>query len=116
MKIFNREPAMWLALIASGVSLLSAFVLDLTSDQQTVLNAVAVSVVGLVTAWAVARDRLLPALVGVAQAILNVGLAFGLDLNAERQAIVMSFIATLAAAIIIRPQVTASVPAEAVDA
>lgn len=41
MKIFGREPAAWLALIAVAVKLSTAFGLDLTDGQQATINAVA---------------------------------------------------------------------------
>lgn len=116
MKIFGREPALLAALAASIIAVIGAFAVDLSSVQQTVLNVVVVSVLGLVTAIGVAHDKLVPAILGLAQAVLNGALAFGLHLDAERQAIVMGLVSTLVAAIIVRPQVTAKVTAEAVEA
>jgi Asp/Glu/hydantoin racemase len=115
VKIFGREPALLSALAASAISLIGAFLVNLTGDQQIVLNAVVAAVFGLVTAIGVARDKLVPAILGLAQAALNTALAFGLTLDAPRQAIIMTLIANLVAAIIVRPQVTAKVPVDALD-
>lgn len=111
MKIFGREPALLTALLGSVIAFVGAFVVHLSADQQTVLNVVVVAVFGLVTAIGVAKDKLVPAILGLAQALLNTALAFGLHLTAERQAIVMTLASTLVAAIIVRPQVTAKVSA-----
>lgn len=111
MKIFNREPAILMALAASIISFIGAFVVHLSDGQQTVLNAVVAAVFGLIAAWGLSKDRLVPAIMGVAQAVLNVTLAFGLHLSAERQSIIMGLVSTLVAALIVRPQVTAKVPA-----
>jgi hypothetical protein len=107
---FRREPALFLALFAALVQGVSAFFFELTVTQQGVLNAAAVAVAGIVTAAMVARDHLPPAILGALQAVLAVGLAFGLDLSPERQTVIM----TLAAAVVamfVRTQVTAPVPA-----
>lgn len=111
MKIFGREPALLLALAGSVISFIGAFVVHLSDGQQTTLNAVVVAVFGLVTAIGVDKDKLVPALTGLAQAVLNTAMAFGLDLTAEKQAIAMSLVSTLVAALIVRPQVTAKLPA-----
>lgn len=110
MKIFGREPALLTALAGSLISFIGAFVVHLSDGQQTTLNAVVAAVFGLVTALGVDRDKLVPALLGVAQAVLNTALAFGLNLTAEKQSIVMGLVSTLVAALIVRPQVTAKVP------
>jgi hypothetical protein len=49
-KIFGREPALWLALVAVGVKCLAAFGLDVSTDQQAVINAGAAAIVGVVVA------------------------------------------------------------------
>lgn len=92
MKIFGREPALWLALIAAGVKLAAAFLVDLTGDQQAVLNAVAAAAVGLIVA-AVVRDGVSAAILGFAQALLALAIGFGLDVTAENQAVIMAFVA-----------------------
>lgn len=110
MKIFGREPALIAALLGSVIAFVGAFVVHLTAGQQTVLNAAVVAALGLVTAIGVEKDKLVPALVGLAQAVLNTVMAFGLHLTAEKQAVAMTLVSTLVAALIIRPQVTAKVP------
>lgn len=108
---FNREPALILALVAATVQMVSAFIFPLTAGQQGVLNALAVAVAGLVTAVLVRSDQLAPALLGVVQAILALGLAFGLALDTASQAVIMSFAAAIVA-MFVRTQVTAPVSAE----
>lgn len=114
MKIFGREPVLWLALVAGLVQLLSSFWLDLSGEQQGVLNALAVAVIGAVTAFAVAREKVAPALLGLVQAALAVGLAFGWDLSAQDQSTVMAFSAAVIG-MFLRTQVTAPVSAAVAD-
>lgn len=111
MKIFGREPALILALIASAIKMFAAFVIDLSTDQQAVLNAVASAIVGFIIAYTV-RDGLVAAILGVAQALFALAIGFGFHVDPDNQAVVMSFLG-LATAAFIRTQVTAPVPAPA---
>ena len=79
----RREPALILALVASTVQLVSAFVFPLSDAQQGVVNALAVAVAGLVTALMVRSDQLAPAILGVLQAAVALGLAFGWAVHAQ---------------------------------
>lgn len=110
-KIFGREPALWLALVAAGVSLLSAFVVNVSTDQQAVINAVAVAVVGVITA-VVARDGVSAAVLGLVQAAVALAVGFGLHLSGNEQAIAMSFAAAVVG-MFVRTQVAAPVTAAA---
>lgn len=105
MRIFGREPALWLALIAAAIKLAAAFLVDLTGDQQAVLNAVAAAAVGLIVAG-VTRDGVSAAILGLAQALLALTIGFGLDVTAENQAVIMAFVAA-AVGMFERTQVTA---------
>lgn len=110
MKVFGREPALILALVAAAVQMVSGFAFELTTDQQGVLNAVAAAVVGLATAWAVARDGLAPAILGLVQSVLALGLAFGLSMSPENQVTIMAFAAAVVA-MFVRTQVVSKVTA-----
>jgi hypothetical protein len=104
----SRDPALWLTLFATGVRLAAAFIFELTADQQAYLNAGATAVASLIVAVWVAREGQVPAILGVAQALLALAVGFGLDLSAEAQAVLMSFVGAAVAAFV-RSQVTASV-------
>lgn len=108
MTIFRREPAAWLALIAVAVKLSTAFGLDLTSDQQAVINASAAALVGLIVAVTV-HDGIGAAAVGFLQAAIALAVGFGLHWSPEQQAVVLSF-ASAIVAMWTRTQVTAPVP------
>lgn len=110
MRILGREPAVLLALFATIVRLISAFWIDLTTDQQSVLNAVATALVGLIIA-AVVKNGLVAAVLGFVQAVLALALGFGLEITAENQAVIMSFVSAIVA-MFVRTQVTAPVPPE----
>jgi nicotinamide riboside transporter PnuC len=109
MKIFGREPAVWLALVGSIVSVLGAFVVHLTTDQQGVLNAGAALVVGVVVAFLV-HDGVSAAVLGLFKGVLAIAVAFGLHLPAEQQAILYSLAAAVVA-MFVRTQATAPVAA-----
>jgi intracellular septation protein A len=81
MLIFHREPALWLALVASVVSLTSEFVFHMDDAQQGVINAVAVALVGLITAWSVDKNGLSAAILGLLGSVLSLALAFGAHLS-----------------------------------
>lgn len=109
VKIFGREPAAWLALVAVVVKLLTAFGLGLSSDQQAVVNAVAAAAAGLVVAF-LAHDALAAPLYGFAQAALALAAGFGLHWSADQQAIVLSTVQVVIA-MFVRTQINAPVPA-----
>lgn len=110
MKWFGREPALFLALFAAAVKMLAAFWIDLTVDQQAVLNAAAAAIVGLIVAFMVG-DGIQAAILGFAQAALALGIGFGLHMTADNQAVLMSFVA-VAVSMFVRTQVTAPVPVQ----
>lgn len=108
MKIFGREPALWLALVAVAVKLIAAFGVNVSGDQQAVINTVAAAAVGILVA-VTAHDGLGAAVLNFLQAGLAAAVGFGLDWSADRQAVVMSFAAAVVA-MWTRTQVTAPVP------
>jgi len=111
MKIFGREPALWLALIAVAVKLGTAFGLDLSDKQQAVINALAAAIAGLLVAINV-HDGIGAAVLGLVQAGLALAVGFGLHWTPEQQATVLSLASALVA-MWTRTQVTAKVPATA---
>lgn len=112
IRLWGREPAAWLALIAVAVKLAAAFGLNVSADQQATINAVAAAAMGVLIAI-VAHDGVGAAVIGLAQAGLALALGFGLDWSADRQAVVMAAV-TVVVGMWNRTQVTAPVPAEAV--
>jgi hypothetical protein len=110
---FRREPAIYLTLFATAVRLLGAYVIHLTDGQQAVLNAVATAVASLIVAFLVA-DGQVAAILGLAQAFLALAVGFGLSIDGEQQAIIMSFVGA-AVAMFVRTQVVAPVPAKPVE-
>lgn len=108
MRIFRREPAALLAFLAVLIKTLAAFGLNVSTDQQAVINAAAATLVGVIVAYAT-HDGLSAAILGAAQAVLALAVGFGLDWTADQQAIVMSLIA-IGIGMWTRTQVTAPVP------
>lgn len=109
MKLFfGREPALWLALIGSLISLAGAYVIHLSTDQQGALNGLAAVTLGAVTAWAT-RDGLPAAILGLAKGVLYVLLAWHFNIPADRQALILTAVSAVVA-MYVRTQVVAPTP------
>lgn len=108
-RILGREPALWLALVAVAVKAGAAFGLNVTPDQQALINAVAAAIVGLMVALIV-HDGAGAAILGLVQAGIALAVGYGLDWTADQQAVAMSVVAA-AVAMWTRTQVTAPVAA-----
>lgn len=109
-RIFGREPAAVLALVAVGVKLLSAYVFHATVDQQATVNTVAACVVALLIAIS-AHDSIGAAVFSLAQALLAAAVGFGLHVSADNQALWLSAV-TVVIGLWSRQNVTAPVPAK----
>lgn len=110
-KIFGREPALLLALVAAVVNGLPGFGVDLTTGEQAALNTAAATVVAIAIA-VIVHDGLGAAILGLIQALGSLVIGFGFHWSTDQQAAVM-LIATAAVAVVTRAQVTAPVPAKA---
>ncbi|MFD7016148.1 hypothetical protein [Streptomyces sp. NPDC059928] len=113
MRIFGREPAAVLAVIAAAVKLASAFWFHTTVTQQATVNTAAATAVALIIAIVV-HDGVGAALLGFIQAGMAAAVGFGLHWSADTQAVVFTFATALVAAFT-RTQVTARVPAPAIS-
>ena len=102
----SRDPALYLSLFAMAVKLFSAFVLHVSGDTQTLVNAFAAAIAAVIVAFAVQHDGQVAALLGAAQALLALVVGFGLHVSTDNQALIMSFLGLVAAAFV-RTQVTA---------
>lgn len=98
------------SLLAPLVGTLLLF-LHLDATTQAAWNAVAVGAAGLITAALVARDRLAPAILGFAQAIIAVLDVYSFGLSAAQSTGVMSLLALIVGAYV-RTQVQANVTAD----
>lgn len=108
MLVRYREPALTATtLLAPAVGLLLLFITDLSPAAQAGWNGVAVSVAGLITAALVARDRLAPAILGFAQAVVGLLTVYGWGMNAEQTTAFMGFLALVVGAYV-RTQSTAT--------
>lgn len=93
----RREPAvLWLALLVPIVQAVVALTLTDNATLAATVNALAVASAGAITAWQVSSDKLLPALTGLAQAVLALIVGLGVDLSPEQQAAVLAPLAILA--------------------
>lgn len=105
-----REPSLLLiGLLAPVVAALSAFVFAASPDTQGAVNAVSVALAGVLTAFLVKSDNLLPAITGLGQAVIALVLAFGVHLDTNQQATAIIALGAIAA-YVVRDRVTAPVP------
>ena len=109
MKVFGREPVYILAVVAIGLKLAAAYGLDVSADQQTLINTVLACLVAVVSAVVLKTGAVGAAILQFASALLALFLGFGLDLSAAEQAGWMSLVAAVLALFEHR-EVTAPVP------
>lgn len=110
MKIFGRDPAAFLAIIAVAVQAVVAWGVDLSEQQQAAINAAATLVMGLVIALVVARDQIIPAAAGALGAVLQLLVAFGAHLS-QNQVATAGALLTAVLAAWLRTQVVAPIDA-----
>ncbi|SEG92567.1 hypothetical protein SAMN04489712_13436 [Thermomonospora echinospora] len=108
MKIFGRDPAAWLALVAVAVQFLVAWGVDLSEAQQAGINAVATMAMGLAISWVVAKDKVIPAAAGLLTAVLQLMVSFGWDIS-QQQIATAGAMVTAVLGLYLRTQVTAPV-------
>jgi hypothetical protein len=108
MKIFGRDPQWLLSLFAAVVIGISTFLLPLTDAQQSVLNGVAVALVGVIVGFST-HDGQLALIVGLFKALISLGLGFGLKLSPEQQAAIMTLVMAVGSGFL-RTQLAAKVP------
>jgi hypothetical protein len=109
--VFGREPVVVTAFLAAFLQVLSSLVFHWTDGQQAVVNAAISVLLGFAAAAGVAVDKALPALVGVVQAVLAVGIGFGLHLQDTQVSMITAMVAA-GVALWTRDRVTAKVGAE----
>lgn len=103
-----RDPVWYTNLVAALVMLVSTFFVPLTIDQQGALNAVALAVAGIVSAWKVS-DGQLALVVGLFKAIIAVAISFGLHLTDVQQLVIMTVVTAVGSGFV-RTQVGAPIP------
>jgi hypothetical protein len=111
MRIFGREPATILAFLALTLKLSSAYGLDVNAEQQALIMAFLACIVAVAEAFILKSGAAFAALVNLGHGGLALFLGFGLDMNAETQALWMLVIEGGLALVVIRPQVTAPIAA-----
>lgn len=109
-KIYGREPAVWMALVAAVWGVLSAFGIGFSDQTQSVVTAAIAAALGLAVAVQVG-DGLLAALNGLVVAAVSLVSHFALHWSAEEQAAKVGALTLLIAWFVTRPAVTAPVPA-----
>lgn len=95
-KIFGREPAAILALIAVAVKLASAFWWHADVTTQATVNTLAAAIVAVIVA-SVVHDGYGAAILGFAQAAIAAAVGFGLHWSPDQQALVLSFVTAVLA-------------------
>jgi hypothetical protein len=97
MKVFGREPVYILAVVAIALKLGAAYGLNVSDEQQTLINTVLACLVAIVSAVVLKTGAAGAAILQFASALLALFLGFGLDLSAAEQAGWMSLVAAVLA-------------------
>lgn len=95
-----RYPAAILLGLSTLLQMLVAFGWDLSDGQTGAINAAAAAVFGVATAWVLAQDRLLAAILGLVQAGATLIVAFGGHISDAQVHTVLEFIAAVATPLI----------------
>lgn len=104
-----REPALTAStLLAPLVGVILLFTTNLTPEVQALWNGLATAVAGLITAGLVAREKLVPAILGFAQTVMQFLGVYGFHLTTDQITGVMGFL-SLALGLYMRTQVWAGV-------
>lgn len=111
----RREPALLLGFLAALIQLVSAVIFPLSDEQQGVLNGLLAVVAGVVVAAMVSLEKAVPLLVGLAQAVIAVGLAFGMELDPVAQSAIMGVVVA-GVSLFTRTQVVVGTGSPAVEA
>jgi hypothetical protein len=109
MKIFGREPVYILAFVAITLKLSAAYGVDVSDAQQGAIMAVLSLIVAVASAIVLKTGATAAAIVNLAQGVLALFLAFGLNMAAETQALWMLGVEG-AVALLLRREVEAPVP------
>ncbi|WP_160051085.1 hypothetical protein [Nocardiopsis sp. FR26] len=110
-QVLGREPALWLGLLRGLIYAVSVFVIPVSDTVAAAIIAAAAAGFGLAEAAVVAREKLVPMLMGFTEAVLALVLAFGVELSAEQTGVAM-FLVAAAVSFATRTQVTAPVDAD----
>lgn len=113
MRIFGREPALILGVIAAAVSLVG-YQWDVSAGTQTGINTVAAAVVALVLAVMARNGAWAAAVLHLAQSGFALFAGLGLDWSADRQATWLALISAVLA-LYARTQITAPVASTALE-
>jgi asparagine N-glycosylation enzyme membrane subunit Stt3 len=92
MRVFGREPAVWVGLIEASLAMLVALsILNFTREQTAEIMAVVVAVFGVVTAY-LTKDTMLGFIVGLTKAVIALVIGFGFSLSPEVTASLIAFV------------------------
>lgn len=95
MKVFGREPAVYIAVVEAVLAFLVTFGFSgLTAEESTNILAVAIAIGGVLAAMTT-RNTLLAALSGVARAVLVLSVSYGLNLSQEQVGLTVVIVSTI---------------------
>ena len=96
--LLGREPAWWVSVVESGLTLLIVFDV-LTQNTFGYVLPVVQAVLGLYVAW-VTKETMLSALTGLAKALISALVIFGWALSDTQTAAILTFVALVGGAFV----------------
>lgn len=95
MKIFGRDPAMWVALIEAALAMaLSLNVFGLTHEKIALVVAVVAAVLGIYTAY-VTNQTMLGVIIGLVKAVIALAVGYGFEFGPDKTAALLAFVTVL---------------------
>ncbi len=98
MKLFGREPALWIAALTALLGLFVTFPLGMTGDQATAIVASVTALGGVMTAWQT-RPWAPGLFNGLITSLAVLGAGYGLNFTAEQVGLTQAAVMTLFALI-----------------
>lgn len=110
--LLGREPSVILGCVAIAVQFVSAFVVNVSQDTQTAINAAAAALVGFLVAYLAHSEGSFAAFVGLGQAALALAMNLGLHWTGDKQTAFMALFTILGQFWLVRDRITAPVTKE----
>ncbi len=107
--IFGREPAAIVTAVMAAVALISGFVVPIGAEAQSYIQAIAGGVLALVVAIQV-KENVVPVILAILSAVIPLAVHYGLEWNAEQQALVFTSVSVILGLVAGRPNLTPKLP------
>ena len=106
--VLGREPAAITTAVMAAVALVSGFIVPVDAEAQSYIQAAVGALLALYVAVKV-RENVVPVILALLAAVIPLAVHYGLDWNAEQQALVFTAVSVLLGLVAGRPNLTPKV-------